>query len=227
MVLALYVALAVITLVAAPFSSALGWMVPWLAVPLLAEFLWLTTSADRSRLTRWAIGALLLTAVADIASDVLTQFTSAPASAGCAAWAAASAVWVVTLWPARGASYLFTRRGWLVPYALLAASAYFGVAQTATGAALGVVVVNLVLAAAAGVAASGLPQPGPWAGALYFLAQVLAAMARYAPGWDRPGMLFWIQAAYLTSASLLAWALLRHDGATRPMSTIRMVGLTD
>lgn len=223
MVLGLYAGLTGIVLVAAPFSSSLAWVLPWFAIPLLAEAAWLSTPEPHSGYVRTVCAALLVTAGADVLSGVLSHFTPLSAGYGFLVSTLATLMWVATLWPVR--RVLRARHGLAISYVLVALAGYYGTAQTADGLQLVVVVCNLVLAALVGVLSAGLPQPGVWAGALYMLWQFLAAMAAYAPGWDRPGMLFWIQAAHLSGMYLLSVAALRESSPS-DVSTVRNIGQT-
>lgn len=148
---ATFVAVSLIQLIALPFSQSLALVTIWAAVPLLIEALWASTDAPRSRLVRgWLVSLPFL-----LAMDTLLILLDGPLRLGLASGllliAASLQSWA--LWDFRHETLLTYERGWSTIFILGLALLIF--AAAAQGA-LGV----LVFAAGAAVALMALLASG-------------------------------------------------------------------
>ncbi|MDO5494802.1 MAG: hypothetical protein Q4G64_03730 [bacterium] len=170
--LATFAVVGLVRLIAIPLSPMLALVCSALAVPLLAETLWVSTDRPRSHLTRWWLAAMVPLLALDLSATLLdgeprllaTSLTLVLVGLG----------QVVALWPHREHSAFAEERGWLFLYAAGIALVAFAATSpigVIAGSQLAIpVILASVSVAAAGLLATALGPKGTGGAILSFLA---------------------------------------------------------
>lgn len=212
-VLATYVVVAVVAVVAEIFRSPLADVAGWFAMPLLAEVVLLSTDPPRPRPVVLVMAALGLSFLGDVLPDLLPD----PAAfvVLLSLLALAKACYVTAFWRLWRSSLVRTSPRWLIGYGAVFVVGVFAV-RAGAGAWFWPVLAYGVLVAATAVLASALGLPAAFGGALFFVSATLAVMHRFAPGWDKPGLGFWIALTLLAAQGLITLGVVGRWQAPMP-----------
>ncbi|NCD16698.1 MAG: hypothetical protein EOL91_05185 [Actinobacteria bacterium] len=202
-----YVVVAVVAVVAEIFRSPLADVAGWLALPLLAELVLVSTDPPRPRPVVLVVAALALSFLADVAADLLAEPAAFVTLLGLLTLAQLCYVAAFRgLWRS---SLLRTSPRWLIWYGLLYVVGVFAV-RAGAGDWFWPLLAYGVLVAATAVLASALGLSAAFGGALFFVSASLAAMHRFTPGWDKPGLGFWIALTLLAAHGLITLGVVRR-----------------
>ncbi|NCD19807.1 MAG: hypothetical protein EOL89_07470 [Actinobacteria bacterium] len=222
--LAAYLVVAVVAVVAEIFHSPLADVASWFAAPLLAELVLVSTNPPRPRPVILVMGAFSLTFLATIAGDLLDGPAGFLALLGLLTLT--QACYVAAFWGLWRASLVRTSPRWLIGYGILFTVGVFAVRE-GSGPWFWALLAYGVLVAATAILASALGLSAGFGGALYFVSATLAVMHRFTPGWDKPGLAFWIALTLLAAQALIALGVVRRWQAALPAPAPReAVGTT-
>jgi len=200
LLLIVYVVVGVVVLASTLAGSALAEVAGWFAIPLLAEVLIVTSDPPRPRAVVLLAGGLVAFAVADVGASLIPGEAALPVAV--AARGAGLALMLGAVAPLHRDSIIHTRRSWLGGYALFYLVILFAVRQD-SGAMLVPLLAYGALLLVVAVLATGLGFTAGFGGLLLALAEALAVMYAYTPGWDRPGVPFWVELARLAGLGLI------------------------
>lgn len=204
--IALFATLSVLLVAVAAAPTHLDLALGWLAYPLLAQVLYVSTDPPRKHAVRLALWGFLLTGAAD-ASLIIAGVTGPAVEMTLNA--SAMACWGLALWPLRADSVLVTRRGWLVLYAGVVTTAMLA-AATGAGILTPLALALLAAAGAMAVLATSLGLPGIFGGFAILLAHSLTVLVAFVPAWDRPALPIWIAALSLGGGGLVLGGFVRR-----------------
>lgn len=215
-----YLVVAAVAVVAEIFHSPLADVAGWFAMPLLAEMMLVSTNPPRPRPVVLAMAALGLSFLADLLSDLLDEPAGFLVLLGLLTLA--QACYVAALWGSWRSSLVRTSPRWLIGYAMLFVVGVFAVRDGA-GSWFWALLAYGVLVAATAVLASALGLSAAFGGALFFISATLTAMHRFTPGWDKPGLAFWITLTLLSAQALITLGVVRRWQAEIPAPAPREV----
>ncbi|MGM0385392.1 MAG: hypothetical protein ACQERF_05340 [Actinomycetota bacterium] len=219
-----YLVVAAVAVVAEVFHSPLADVAGWFAMPLLAEMVLVSTNPPRPRPVVLVMAALGFSFLADLLSGLLSDRLGEPAGflVLLGLLTLAQVCYVAAFWRLWRSSLVRTSPRWLIGYGLLFVVGVFAVRDGA-GSWFWALIVYGVLVAATAVLASALGLSAAFGGALFFVSATLAAMHRFTPGWDKPGLAFWIALTLLSAQALISLGVVRRWQAELPAPAPREV----
>lgn len=200
LLLAVYAAVGLVVLAAEVAGSQLAVVAGWFTIPLLAEALLVSTDPPRPRPVVLLVVSLLLFAAGNVVTDFLPEDLAVPVLTAFEGVGLVLAL--VALAPLRGETIATRRRSWLVGYALFYLVIVFAVREN-SGALFVPLLAFGAVALAVAVLATALGVTAGFGGLLVVLSSALAVMHRFTPGWDKPGLGFWIQLTQLFGLAML------------------------
>lgn len=207
MLLATYVVVVVVVLVAEAFGSPLAVVAGWFAMPLLAEMVVVSVDPPRPREVVLVVAALGFFFLGHALPGLL------PADAGVSVLFVMHGVgfagYLAALFPQRRESLAWTKRSWLGGYGLFYVVLVFAV-RDRSGPLLVPLLVFGAIAVAVAILSSALGLSAAFGGALVLLSNGLTAMHEFTPGWDKPGLGFWIALTGLAGQGLFMAGVLQR-----------------
>ena len=206
-----YGVVTVVALVSEILRSPVADVAGWFAMPLLAEVVLVATNPPRPRPVMLVVAALGFSFLAEVLPDFLP--TSASFITLLLLLTLAQACYVGAFWRLWRSSLVRTSPRWLIGYALVFMVGAFAV-RAGAGSWLWPLLLYGILVAATAVLASALGLSAAFGGALFFVSATLSAMHRFTPGWDKPGLAFWIALTLLSAQALITLGVVRRGEAT-------------